>query len=179
MLKKLQLSSPLEKDVKKKDQSVSKCQLFRKLLWFEIAGDNQSLETVEGISSTMTITSVIVGTVVTQVVGAFWYNVFAEPWMRGLGKKREDFKNTDSSPFLLAFLAMFALSAFMSATLRPFFGVVTVEEAIHFALRVSVAGALLQIPHRSFQGTGWSTYFVNVGYDAVCLLIICVITTML
>ena len=58
-----------------------------------------------------------------------------------------------------------------------FFGVVTVEEAIHFALRVSLAGALLQIPHRAFQGIGWSAYLVDVGYDVLSLLIVCVITT--
>ena len=71
----------------------------------------------------MSILSVIVGTVVTQFAGAFWFSAFAEPWMRGLGKTREDFKNTDSSPFVLAALAMFALSVFMSATLRLEFSV--------------------------------------------------------
>ncbi|XP_038076136.1 uncharacterized protein LOC119744335 [Patiria miniata] len=127
----------------------------------------------------MTIASVIVGTIATQALGAVWFNVLSGPWMRGLGKKYEDFKDTDSTPFILAALAMFALSAFMSSTLRPFFGVVTVEEAVHFALRVSAAGALLQIPHNAFEGKGWSTYLVNVGYDTLCLLIICVVTTVI
>ncbi|XP_071794503.1 uncharacterized protein [Asterias amurensis] len=127
----------------------------------------------------MSIASVIASVVATQVFGGVWFTLLSEPWMRGLGKKHKDFKNMGHTSLVLSGIAMFALSVFMSNTLRPFFGVQTVEEAIHFALRVSVAGALLQIPHNTYEGKGWSTYLVNIGYDTICLLITCVLTVVM
>ena len=66
----------------------------------------------------MSIASVLLGTLATQLLGAFWYSVFIELWLHGVGKKREDFKASHSAALRLTVVSQSALAVFMSITLR-------------------------------------------------------------
>ncbi len=66
--------------------------------------------------------AVIICAVANMMIGAGWYGFFAEPWMAGIGKTREDIEaDSSSTPYVIAGLNSF-LMAFVLANVIQWTG---------------------------------------------------------
>lgn len=123
------------------------------------------------------IWAVLVSGVAYFMVGALWYGVFAEPWMAGIGKTREDLqqKPTDYIVSLLAEI----LVAFVIAIVLRAFAAVTIPDAIFVAALIWFGLSLMPtILHYTYEDRSFSLLAINKGYDLVGMILAAVILTL-
>ena len=80
---------------------------------------------------------------------------------------------------LLVSKQLVSLKLIIPSTLRSYFGVHGLYNTIRFALALTIPCQLLQIPHAGFEGKKIGAYLVNGGYDALSLVIICVLVSII
>ena len=108
--------------------------------------------------------AVLVSGIAYFVIGAVWYGVFAEAWMKGIGKSREeltqrplDYAVSLIGEILVAFVLAVALNAF---------GVTGVADAIFVGALLWFGFALLpEIVHYAYEEKTVTLLAINKGYD--------------
>ena len=126
---------------------------------------------------TVNIWAVLVSGIAYFAVGALWYGVFAEPWMKGIGKTKEELtpRPLDYVVSLIAeIIIAFAVAVGLNA-----FGAVGLGDAIFVAALLWFGFSLLPtIVHYTYEERGFALLAINKGYDLLGLLIAAVILTL-
>lgn len=116
--------------------------------------------------------AILLAAVVNMVLGALWYSpvLFANPWMRLIGKKAEDIKGS-SSMYLYAFIAAL-VTAYVLAHMVDVFGATTVSTGAvtGFWLWLGFV-ATTSFTENLFSGKPHKLWAINYSYHLVALII--------
>ncbi len=115
-------------------------------------------------------TWVLVGAVVAMIIGAVWYGVFAEPWMKAVGKKKEELKGTGMSylwAFVFALVSTWALAMFVGMAGATTFGD---GAMVGFWAWIVVAAAMAG--NVLWEGRSWNLWMINAGNTLVTFLVV-------
>lgn len=108
------------------------------------------------------------------VSGAVWYGVFAVPWMKEVGKTRDQL-NPRASDYILSLLAEVLIAFFVAVGLNAF-GVTGVADAVFVGAVIWFGFSLLpSIVHYTYEDRTFSLPAINLGYDFVGIEIAAII----
>lgn len=118
--------------------------------------------------------AVFVGAIISLIVGAVWYSpaLFADSWMKELGKKLKDVKN-DNAPRLYVLTAFGALAqTYVLAHFVQYAGADTLVEGANtgFWLWFAFTGITLGV-NNLFAGRSLKLWQIDSGYFLVVLVI--------
>jgi hypothetical protein len=118
--------------------------------------------------------AIIVSVVVLMVIGALWYSpmLFANSWMKIVGKKEEDLKGGASTGYVIAIIADIVM-AYVLSHVVDYTGATT-------ALAGAQAGfwmwlgfvAPTMVMNNVFEGRPTKLFWINAGMQLVGLLIV-------
>ena len=121
--------------------------------------------------------AVLVAGVAYFIVGAIWYMALANPWMKGIGKTRDQIqsKTTDYIVSLISELIVaYALAVALNA-----FGITNVLDAIFVAAVMWFGFSLLPtIVHYAYEGRTFGLLAINKGYDLVAFIVAAIILSL-
>lgn len=121
--------------------------------------------------------AVLVSGVAYFAVGALWYGLLSEPWMKGIGKSRDELQS-DPVDYILSLIAEIALAFFLAVALNAF-GAAGVFDGILVAALVWFGFSLLPtIVHYAYEDRTFSLLAINKGYDLVGLVIASIILSL-
>ena len=132
------------------------------------------------------LVAVLVCAVSSFIIGGLWYSpiLFERTWARELGKRPEDLKNSSPAiPMITTFLASIVI-AFVMAHIIVF---ADTARVVH-SLRTNVETAILlwggfvaavTIVNKSFDGSSFTLWLINVGYRLVDFSVMAVILTLM
>ncbi len=110
-----------------------------------------------------------VALVVSMIIGAVWYGVFAKPWMAAAGIKPDELEQKPSL-YLIAALCQ-GLMAWLLAGVIGHLGLMTIGGGLTAAAFIWLGFVIttMTVNHR-FQGTSWNLTFINGGFWLAVLL---------
>jgi len=116
--------------------------------------------------------AILVSVVANMIIGAVWYGVFAQPWMDGIGKTREDIEaNQSFVPYLIAILNSF-LMAFVLANVLVWTGVTGIGGGLLVALLMWLGfNGFSFASNHAFEGRSFKLWLINSGTYLVGLLV--------
>ena len=117
--------------------------------------------------------AIIVCVVVNMIIGAAWFGVFANPWMEGIGKTREEIQaNQGWQPYAVALLNSF-LMAFVLANVLAWIDDFSLVNGLLAGLItwLGFTGFTFASNH-AFEGRPASLWLINSGSYLVGLLVI-------
>lgn len=107
-------------------------------------------------------------------IGAGWYGFLAEPWMKGIGKTRDELES-DPKDYVVSLIAELAIAYFVAVALNAF-GVTAVAEGVFVGAVVWFGFSLLpSIIHYAYEDRTFSLLAINKGYDFVGIEIAAII----
>lgn len=114
--------------------------------------------------------AVLVSGIVAMGIGAIWYNVFAKPWMKGVGLKEKDVAKANPLVFLGAFLAEL-LIAYVIAHVASLAEVSDVTEGlmVGFWMWLGFAATVTAINYL-YQLKSLKLYAIDTGYMLLVFL---------
>jgi len=128
---------------------------------------------------TINYLAVALATLANMMLGAVWYGVFGEAWLKGLHKRKEDLDPKDPTPYLVA-LGGSLLNALALAVLLQY---VQVESLTHGLWVGAAAGTLLtaasMAKHYSFSRWPAQLFGIDAGVDIVGYIVMSAILTLL
>jgi Protein of unknown function (DUF1761) len=102
------------------------------------------------------------------VLGGVWYAVCGKPWMAALGKRREDFKPKDPTPFLTAAIGSFVNAAALAWLILA---IPACETAAHTAALGGLIGVGIVFAaaakHYAFSGWSGRLLLIDLGLDVI------------
>ena len=108
------------------------------------------------------------------VTGAVWYGVFAEPWMAGIGKTRDQLQSRPID-YVVSLICEIGVAYGVAVGLNAF-AAMGVAEAIFVAAVLWLAFSLLPaIVHYAYEERRLSLLLINKGYDLVGMVVAAVI----
>ena len=114
--------------------------------------------------------AVLVSGVAYFVLGALWYGVLGEPWMRQIGRKREELESKPIDyvvSLLCEILIAFGIAVGLNA-----FGAQGVGDAVFVATVLWFAFSLLPaIVHYAYEDRSFALLAINKGYDFVGMVV--------
>lgn len=116
--------------------------------------------------------AVIVCAVANMIIGAIWYGAFANPWMTGIGKTREEIEENQSFvPFAIAIVNSF-LMAFILANVIAWSGATGLVGGLLIGLFMwlGFTGFTFASNH-AFEGRKTNMWFINSVTYLVGLLV--------
>ena len=116
--------------------------------------------------------AIVVCVVINMVIGAVWYGVLAEPWMKGIGKTREQIQENSSwQPYAVAVLNSF-LMAFVLANVIAWTGSTGLLNGLIVGLFmwVGFTGFTFAANH-AFEGRSLNLWLINSCTYLVGLLV--------
>ena len=131
--------------------------------------------------------AVLVCGVTSFIIGGLWYSpvMFVKPWMKALGRSKDDFKNSSPAlPMLLSFISGLVMAFVMAHILNLAFGKCPnpqpdLTEAIETAIGCWGAFTLLPIfVTRNFEQSSNTIFYINVAYRLVDFVVMAVILTL-
>jgi hypothetical protein len=121
--------------------------------------------------------AVLVSGVAYFVVGAVWYGLLAEPWMRGIGKSRDQLESNPVD-YIVSLICEIGLAFFLAVGLNAF-GAVGILDGIFVAALLWFGFSLLPtIVHYAYEDRTFSLLVINKGYDLVGLVVAGVILSL-
>jgi hypothetical protein len=103
-------------------------------------------------------------------LGALWYGVFAEPWMRGIGKTRNQLESR-ASDYIVSFVSEVVIMYFLAVALNAF-GIANVWDAVFVGAVVWFGFSLLPaVVHYAYEDRSFGLLAVNKGYDLLGILV--------
>lgn len=112
---------------------------------------------------------VVLAVIVSMVIGAAWYGVFAEQWMKALGKKKSQMQGTAMSYAMQAVYAL--VMAYVLAHIVNYAHATTIMAGMQTGFWVwfgfvatTTAGANL------WEGKGWDLWLINNGNYLLTLM---------
>ncbi|HEX6303597.1 MAG TPA: DUF1761 domain-containing protein [Anaerolineales bacterium] len=116
--------------------------------------------------------AVIVAVIANMVIGAAWFAVFANPWMQGVGKTRQEIEgDQDWRPYAVAVLNSF-LMAFVLANVIAWSGATGLLGGLVTGLIMwlGFTGFTFAVNH-AFEGRSLTLWAINSGTYLVGLLV--------
>lgn len=114
--------------------------------------------------------AVLVSGVAYFAIGAAWYGFLAEPWMKGIGKTREELQS-DPVDYIVSLICEIGLAFFLAVGLRAF-GAAGVLDGIFVAALLWFGFSLLpSIVHYAYEDRTFSLLAINKGYDFLGLVV--------
>ncbi len=116
--------------------------------------------------------AILVAVIANMVIGAVWYGVFANPWLKGIGKTREEIQESQSwKPYVVAVLNS-VLMAFVLANVLAWIDDYSLVNGL-------LAGGIVWIgftgftfaANYSFEGRSPVMWLINSGPYLVGLLV--------
>ncbi len=121
--------------------------------------------------------AVLVSGVAYFAIGAVWYMVLSEPWMKGIGKTQEDL-DQNPLPYITSFICE-VLIAFGVAVGINAFGATGIMDAIFVASALWFGFSLLPtIVHYAYEEKTFSLLAINKGYDLIGMIVASIILTL-
>jgi hypothetical protein len=116
--------------------------------------------------------AVVVSVVANMVIGAVWYGVFANPWLAGIGKTREDVEaQNDWRPYAVAVLNSFLMALLLSNVLGWTGTTGLVAGALMgLTMWVGFTGFAFAANH-AFEGRSFQLWWINSGTYLVGLVV--------
>ncbi len=120
------------------------------------------------------VIAVVLAMVASMAIGAFWYNVFAKPWIAAVGFSKEEFEAVEKggSPIIYVFAALSHLvMAIVLAGLIGHLGDISLWRGIVTALYMwsGFVVTTMVVNHR-FQMKSWSLTIIDAGHYLFVLL---------
>ncbi len=127
--------------------------------------------------------AVLVGGIVTMVIGALWYSpaLFAKVWMKETGITEDKMKMAQAKGMGKTYLGSFIASLVLSYVLAHFvaIGVLASGLSPSFSLGAQIGGWIwLGFIATSFlntvfwEGKSWTLYFINAGHYLAVLVLV-------
>lgn len=116
--------------------------------------------------------AIVVCVLANMIIGAVWYGVFANPWMAGIGKTREEIEqNQNMQPYAVAVLNSF-LMAFVLANVLSWAGISGLINGLFVGLLMwlGFTGFTMGANH-AFEGRSLNLWAINSGTYLVGLLV--------
>jgi hypothetical protein len=123
--------------------------------------------------------AILVSIVANMIIGATWYGVFAEPWLEGIGKTREEVQQ-EQSPRAYAVAVLNSLfMAFVLANVLRWAGAVSLVDGllVAFFMWLGFTGFTFAANH-AFEFRGLKLWLVNSVIYLVGLLVMGAILTL-
>lgn len=119
---------------------------------------------------TVNVWAVLVAGAAYFLTGAVWYGVFAEPWMAGIGKTRDQLQSRPID-YVVSLICEIGVAYGVAVGLNAF-AATGVAEAIFVAATLWFAFSLLPaIVHYAYEERRLSLLFINKGYDLVGMVV--------
>jgi hypothetical protein len=115
---------------------------------------------------------VVLGIIAYMALGALWYSpsLFGGPWMRALGKKKEDMSGAASMYVVTAICV--AVTVVGLAYFISMLGLVGWDEGIMLGFQAWLFfAATSAMINRLFQGMNWKVYMIDMGYHLAGMVI--------
>lgn len=116
--------------------------------------------------------AILVCIIANMIIGAAWYGGFANPWLAGIGKTREEIEQNQSwQPYAIAILNSF-LMAFILANVLNWTGETGLVNGLVTGLLMwlGFCGFSFAANH-AFEGRSLNLWFINSGTYLVGLLV--------
>jgi hypothetical protein len=118
--------------------------------------------------------AVLVSGVAYFAIGAAWYGFLAEPWMKGIGKTRDELESKPTD-YIVSLICEILVAYFVAVALGAF-GAAGVLDAIFVGAVVWFGFSLLPtIVHYAYEDRTFSLLAINKGYDFVGIEIAAII----
>lgn len=114
--------------------------------------------------------AVLVSGVVYFMLGALWYGLLADPWMRGIGKSREEL-NSRQTDYLVSLVAEVAIAYGVGIGLNLFSASGVAEGIFVAALLWFFFSLLPTIIHYAYEDRSFGLLAINKGYDLLGILV--------
>lgn len=103
-------------------------------------------------------------------LGALWYGLLGEPWMRQIGRTREDLESQPLD-YVVALLSEILIAFGVAVGLNAF-GATSVADGVFVATVLWFAFSLLPaIVHYAYEDRTFALLAINKGYDFVGMLV--------
>jgi hypothetical protein len=118
--------------------------------------------------------AVVVMTVLYFVMGAIWYTAFAEPWMVGVGKTKEQLMAHNGGspmPYIVTFVCNFILASVL-AQLIVATGKATAMHGVRvgFLAWAGFIATTIMMDYQ-FEGRTFTIWAINTGYPLIGMLV--------
>ena len=116
--------------------------------------------------------AVLVAGIVHMIIGAIWYSnaLFAQAWMRLVGKTKEDMKKGGNDMYIWAFISSLVM-AFVLAQFLAYAGVTSVAMGLQISFMAWLGfTATTQMLNYMFAGRPQKLYLIDSGYHLIGLL---------
>ena len=116
--------------------------------------------------------AILVGAISNMIVGSVWYSkaLFAEQWMKALGKKKEELGSPQTAMVVMFIGAL--VQSYILAHFIAFAGEKTPVGGAKIAFWAWLGFvAVVQLGGSLFEGRPMKLFKINVGYSLVALLI--------
>lgn len=122
----------------------------------------------------VSILGIVVATFANMIIGGLWYSpvLFANAWMKGMGKKRSDFNQQDAKVgYLLTIVAGF-VSAYVLSLFIQLLDTLTVEGGAMVGLLAGLGiAAMRELSPTVFESRRWVLFVISAGYHVVALTV--------
>ncbi len=117
--------------------------------------------------------AVVVAAFVPMVVGALWYSplLFAQPWMRAIGKTSDDLRGGNARYYVLAAVAAFLMSYALARIIRWADADGVVSGGLIALLAWTGFVATTSAVNSAFAGRPRNLWLIDAGYYLVSLLL--------
>ena len=116
--------------------------------------------------------AVVVATVGSMAAGFVWYMVFANQWLKAIGKTRDQINAADYTPYIWSVIVQLIMAYFIALLTPTIFGSTTVWTGILCAAHMWVGFVITaMILNHRYEGAPWSRTFIDGGYILVALII--------
>jgi len=115
---------------------------------------------------------VLIGAITAMVIGAAWYAIFAEPWMKAAGLAKKDMKNVSTGmnylwAFIFALISTWTLAWFVGLASATTFGNGAI---VGFWVWIVVAAAMAG--NTLWEQRSWSLWLLNAGNTLFTFLVV-------
>lgn len=112
--------------------------------------------------------AVLVGIVFSNALGFLWYGpFFGAPWMRGLGRSREDMQGGNPLMYVTTALSSLVTMVVLAAAVRAFGSTGVVQGALlGLILYIGIAGTATYVAV-TFEGRSRLVWWINGAYNLV------------
>lgn len=120
--------------------------------------------------------AILYAVIASMVIGMIWYGVFATPWMKAIGKKKEDLQGGQTTGYVISIITA-ALMAYVLTHWVTYMGV-AFPDMTGATLGASTAFwgwlgfvAPLSAMNTAWEGRSWNLWLINNGNHLVTLVV--------
>jgi len=116
--------------------------------------------------------AILVCTVLNMIIGAVWFGVFAEPWMKGIGRTKEDIEASPKGASYGIAVANSLVTAFVLANVIQWAGVSGLVGGLctGVLMWIGFTGLSMGVNH-AFEGRSTQLWFINACTYLVGLMV--------